>query len=277
VTDKKNEPVAASSDEPQTEADDTSDNAVITIQAKATSEADEEEVGGVPATLFENRADLNSALAQLMEEAEEAVSHQDRDDRKVVSGRVPTQPLPIIQDNSNEEELIFLREQVETLNERLRLFQQDVERSKKRSDEQRQHLRSDLTASLLKNILPAFDTLYLAIEESQHVLEDYPNLTDLNTGLSMTANQLTQAFLAVGVETLNPKGIAFDPQFHEATESAPSDEHPPGTVMEVFQIGYRIGKRLVRPARVRVSIGSKEKATNLRDLEAVAEGSESND
>jgi len=249
----------------------------LEIHANGSTETEALSADGVPAVLFENQADLNSALAQLMEEAERAVSKKDRKDPKMPTGRIPTQPLPIIHDHASDEELSFLRGQVDVLNERLRIFQVDIERSKRRADEQRQHLRAELTATLLKNILPALDTLFLAIRNGQMMVETHPDLKDLHIGLTMTAEQLKQAFQLVGVETLNPVGLPFDPQVHEASESVPSDEHPSGTVLDVVQIGYRIGTRLVRPARVRVTIGAKEKASSLRDLEALANGTINDD
>jgi molecular chaperone GrpE len=50
-------------------------------------------------------------------------------------------------------------------------------------------------------------------------------------------------------------GLSFDPMWHEAIAEQPSDEHPPGTVMEVAQIGYRIHDRVIRPTQVIVSKG----------------------
>jgi molecular chaperone GrpE len=52
---------------------------------------------------------------------------------------------------------------------------------------------------------------------------------------------------------LDPAGLPFNPEFHEAMATQPSAEYPPGTVVAVVQKGYVLNGRLLRPARVLVS------------------------
>jgi molecular chaperone GrpE len=56
-----------------------------------------------------------------------------------------------------------------------------------------------------------------------------------------------------GIEILNPTGEKFDPQWHEALSMKSAEGEPAGVVVEVMQKGYRLGDRLIRPARVVVS------------------------
>jgi molecular chaperone GrpE len=56
-----------------------------------------------------------------------------------------------------------------------------------------------------------------------------------------------------GIETLNPAGEKFDPQWHEALSLKPAEGGESGIVVEVMQKGYRLGDQLVRPARVVVT------------------------
>ena len=56
-----------------------------------------------------------------------------------------------------------------------------------------------------------------------------------------------------GIETVDPKGEKFDPQWHEALSTQPADGAESGLVVEVLQKGYRLGDQLIRPARVVVS------------------------
>ena len=53
-----------------------------------------------------------------------------------------------------------------------------------------------------------------------------------------------------GIEELDPLGEPFDPNFHEAMTVQPSDDLEPGSVLTVFQKGYALNGRLLRPARV---------------------------
>jgi molecular chaperone GrpE len=60
----------------------------------------------------------------------------------------------------------------------------------------------------------------------------------------------------LGVERFDPTGEAFDPRLHEAVARQPSGEVAEGHILEVYQPGYRLKGRLVRPATVVVSFGS---------------------
>jgi molecular chaperone GrpE len=53
-----------------------------------------------------------------------------------------------------------------------------------------------------------------------------------------------------GVKELDPEGEPFDPQLHEAMTTQPSSDMQPGSVLSVFQKGYTLNGRLLRPARV---------------------------
>ena len=52
---------------------------------------------------------------------------------------------------------------------------------------------------------------------------------------------------------IEAQGKPFDPQVHEAVRRVPSSEHPPGTVVEVYQKGYKLKDRMLRPAMVAVA------------------------
>jgi molecular chaperone GrpE len=61
------------------------------------------------------------------------------------------------------------------------------------------------------------------------------------------------ALARVGIEPFSPVGELFDPQYHEAVAQRPVVGAAPGTVVEVYQRGYRLGDTVLRPARVLVS------------------------
>jgi molecular chaperone GrpE len=75
----------------------------------------------------------------------------------------------------------------------------------------------------------------------------------LAEGFFLTYRELCAALGRAGVESIDPIGEPFDPQLHEALSTEGADGAAPGTVVEVVQKGYRIGERLVRPARVVVA------------------------
>ncbi len=82
---------------------------------------------------------------------------------------------------------------------------------------------------------------------------DNPSLDQLIEGKETTLRQLEKVFEGFGVSELNPEGEAFDPEYHEAMTTQPSTEAEAGTVLQVFQKGYVLNGRLLRPARVIVA------------------------
>jgi molecular chaperone GrpE len=74
---------------------------------------------------------------------------------------------------------------------------------------------------------------------------------DAVAGLEMVLSQFMEAFTRLGLEEVPGKGSRFDPGLHEALTTMPVDDAAlDNTVIEVFSAGYRIGTRLIRPARV---------------------------
>ena len=69
----------------------------------------------------------------------------------------------------------------------------------------------------------------------------------------MIARQLSEVLRKYGVTEIPALGTPFDPQFHEAVMRRRPADVPPGTVLEVFQKGYVLNDRLLRPAMVKVS------------------------
>ena len=69
----------------------------------------------------------------------------------------------------------------------------------------------------------------------------------------MIARQLADVLRKYGVTEIPALGTPFDPQFHEAMMRGDAADVPPGTVIEVFQKGYILNDRLLRPAMVKVS------------------------
>jgi molecular chaperone GrpE len=106
-------------------------------------------------------------------------------------------------------------------------------------------------AKLARELLPALDNFEraLAAAESQPENRDH-HLTD---GIRLVQTELLSALARVGIEPESPKGEAFDPHRHEAVAQHPVEGAEPGTIVEVYQAGYRYGDELLRPAKVVVA------------------------
>ena len=79
------------------------------------------------------------------------------------------------------------------------------------------------------------------------------DVESLREGKEATLKQLTAVMERFGVEELDPLGEPFDPTLHEAMTMQPSADAEPGSVLTVFQKGYALNGRLLRPARVIVA------------------------
>ena len=79
-------------------------------------------------------------------------------------------------------------------------------------------------------------------------------LDTLKSGAELTLKALRSAFDRAQVVELNPVGEKFDPHRHQAMQMVPSDQ-PANTVVDVFQKGYLVNDRVLRPALVSVSSG----------------------
>ena len=97
-------------------------------------------------------------------------------------------------------------------------------------------------------MLPAVDNLERALE---HAPEDDEH--GFVAGIRHVHADLVAALEKSGIERFSPEGEPFDPAFHEAVAQQPSEGQATGTVVEVFQRGYRVGETVVRPARVVVA------------------------
>ena len=103
-------------------------------------------------------------------------------------------------------------------------------------------------AKLAKELLPALDHLELALRAA----EEHGG-GDFAKGIRQIQDEMVGALGRVGIQPYSPKGEPFDPAEHEAMASQPIEGAEPGTVVEVYQQGYRINGVVLRPARVVVA------------------------
>lgn len=102
---------------------------------------------------------------------------------------------------------------------------------------------------LLGDLLPVLDNLERALDAAEHHDEG-----KVLGGVRMTRDMFVNLLGRVGVEEIETVGTQFDPQVHDAMLMQPSDQEE-GAVMAVLERGYRLGDRVLRPAKVAVSSG----------------------
>ena len=101
-------------------------------------------------------------------------------------------------------------------------------------------------AKLAKELLPALDHLELALKAAA-------GHQDVIKGFALVRDELVAALERAGIQRFSPAGEPFDPNEHEAMAQQPSETAESGTVLEVYQQGYRIDGTVLRPARVVVA------------------------
>ena len=126
--------------------------------------------------------------------------------------------------------------------------QADFENFRKRVARDAAQAQERGVIKLAGELLPALDNLDRALAAAA---EDDPLLD----GVRLVHSELGAALARAGVESFSPLGERFDPALHEAMATAkqPADGAESGTIVEVYQPGYRLGQTIIRPARVVVA------------------------
>jgi molecular chaperone GrpE len=111
---------------------------------------------------------------------------------------------------------------------------------------------------LARELLPAVDSLDRALEAAEMTSGEAPEAgqngaAQLVSGIKLVHADVIAALARVGIEPFSPQGEPFDPQHHEAVAQQPVEGAEPGTIVEVYQRGYRLGENVLRPARVVVA------------------------
>jgi molecular chaperone GrpE len=142
--------------------------------------------------------------------------------------------------------------QVQEVQSRFEQLRQQLQRE---TDETRQRLNRAADeraaadkARFIASLLPVVDDLYRAIQAG----DEGAGSDSLLEGIKRTANSFESSLANANVETVSAVGEPFNPELHEAVDTAEVDPEMDGTVIEEYSRGFRIGDRLLRPARVKV-------------------------
>jgi molecular chaperone GrpE len=126
-------------------------------------------------------------------------------------------------------------------------------RAKADAENIRKRAQADIT-SAHKYAIENFSTELLAVKDSLEAALANSNVTvdNLKSGVELTLKQLNSVFAKFRVTEVNPAGEKFDPHRHQAITTVETDAEP-NTVVQVFQKGYLLNDRVIRPAMVSVS------------------------
>lgn len=126
----------------------------------------------------------------------------------------------------------------------------EAENVRKRAQRDVESARKFALEKFATELLGVRDSLELGLKAAEDNAGDFDKLKE---GMDMTFRMLATSMEKVGVEPVNPEGEAFDPEFHEAVSTQPSDELPANSVAAVMQKGYTLNGRVLRAAMVTVA------------------------
>ena len=124
----------------------------------------------------------------------------------------------------------------------LQRLQAEYANYRKRVDRDRAAVKEQAVAATLAGLLPVLDAINQAREHGE-----------LSGGFKSVADSLQTALGRLGLVTYGEKGDPFDPKIHEALTSSYSPDVAEDTCVEILQSGYKVGDRILRPARVAVA------------------------
>lgn len=147
-----------------------------------------------------------------------------------------------------------LRAEVADLKDRLLRALADVENIRKRADRDKRDGELYGATRLARDLLSVQDNFERALENAtDSVREAAPGLME---GIELTHRELVSAFEKHGIVGIRPQpGDRFDPRLHQAMFEAPVPGTRAGDIIQVMNVGFTIGDRLLRPAQVGVSAG----------------------
>jgi len=197
---------------------------------------------------IENLAGVNEEelLAALAEEGMTAEAPESGEN----TGEGFSNPLEALAAENSRQEA-----EIAELKDRMLRTAAEMENLRRRTQKDVADARNFSISKFARDILGVADNLRRAIEHVDEGDKDQSGLKSLVEGVEMTERELLSALEKNGVKRISPENEKFDPNFHQAMFEVPNPEVPNNTVVQVVQVGYIIGERVLRPAMVGVSKG----------------------
>lgn len=144
-----------------------------------------------------------------------------------------------------EQKLAAKEEELAALNDQYQRMLAEYANYKRRTEQEKMQIGLFTKAELLTELLVSIDNMEKAIAA--------PAGEDYKTGVDMVLRQFMDALHKMGLEEVGAEGEPFDPNVHNAVMREDADGIDEETVTAVFQKGYKLGDRVLRPAMVKVA------------------------
>lgn len=190
-------------------------------------------------------------IAEVLEQTAEAFGEENQETAEAQTESVDVAALQQQLEEAQKQAAANLDKAMRTLAE--------MENLKKRVQKDLEDERKYGLTKFAKELLSVIDSLELGL---QAATGDSPEVAKLREGSELTIKQFETVFAKFNIEAVDPVGQAFNPELHQAMVMQPSDTAEPNSVLNVFQKGYILNGRLLRPAMVVVAKAADKPADN---------------
>lgn len=155
--------------------------------------------------------------------------------------------------------LFLAREEAEMYKERWTRLAAEFDNYKKRRAREFEMLIASASEDIIRDLLPILDSVDRALAHSENGDTESEGFQE---GVKMIMEQFPRVLYNRNLNEIDTVGTPFDPTVHEALMQTPSETYDAGIVADVIEKGYRLGDRVLRPAKVVVSQGKPAGATD---------------
>lgn len=227
-----------------TDAGEVSDVDAVAEDAAAAAAADDTDA----AAGTDAAADADAAAADTDAAADENAADNGADEKKgdkADSSR---------HEKKQADQIEKLTNQLAEAREKYARLQAEWDNYRKRTAAERLSEKDRATEKLVKNILPVLDDLERALEHA-----DGSDKQAFLDGIAAVASKFSGVLASEGVEVIDPAGKPYDVNRHQAVGTEEDADVPHDTVKQVYQKGYAMGDKIIRPAMVTVSTGGPDR------------------
>ena len=182
-------------------------------------------------------------------EQSEAAATDDKSDRQGRSARTEEGQAPGASQQADDESA-DTKQELARMKEAMLRLKAETDNREKRLEREMNKTRKFALEALMRDLVQVLDSMDQALSSADGAVDG-----SAPEGMELVRKQALQVLSSHGLEVLDPDGEKFDPSWHEAMATQPSEEHEADTIVRVLQKGYQLNDRLIRPARVIVASG----------------------
>ena len=205
------------------------------------------------------KQDIVSEAEEILEEANSKIADEGAGaadapaaEAEETADQAATEPKEL----TPEEQLEAVQAEVKEWQDKFMRLHAEWDTYRRRTNEAREEEKTRATEGLVENLLPVIDDFERSIGYAEENGE-----AGLLEGVKQVHAKLVEVLVKNGVEVIDPAGEAFDALAAQAVAKVEDASVPDETVAEVYQKGYRMGRKVIRPAMVTVTTGGPARET----------------